>query len=177
MPDKTSAPLRAQSAYRQLSNIAVGLNSASDELGKTIAELDVALRDLNLGITSWVRIAGNSDENGAFWNRNIGYARIGGQWGIALQEDSGNESFEDSYRAEEWLFNSAPRWMRVEAIGKIPELLEKLSQQAKETTDKIKKKTEEAKELAAAIRREAAELRAEAEADALNAQEAAKARK
>lgn len=177
MPDKTSAPLRAQSAYRQLSNIAIGLNSASDELGKTIAELDVVLRDLNLGITSWVPFAGNTDADGSFWSRNIGYARIGSQWGIALQEDSGNESFEGSYREEVWLFNNAPRWMRVEAIGKIPELLEKLSQQAKETTDKIKKKTEEAKLLAAAIRREAAELRAEAETEALNAQEAAKARR
>ncbi len=152
MSDKPSAPERVQAAFRQLSIIATGLNSASDELGKTIAELDAALKQLNLGIAAWVQITGNSDEIGNYWNRTIGYSRIGNQWGIALRKASGNFNNEDRDEIEEWLFNDAPRWMRIEGIGKIPDLLEKLIGQANNTTDQIKKKTAEAKELAAAIK-------------------------
>jgi hypothetical protein len=154
---KIPAPERVQSAFHQLSTVSKDLNFASDELGKTIAELDAALRQLNLGIGAWVQIAGNSDEDGNFWNRSIGYTRIGSQWGIALKEESGNANFEEGYREEAWLFNNAPRWLRVEGISKIPELLEKLIQQAKDTTDRIKKKTAEAKELIAAIKEVTAE--------------------
>ena len=47
--------------------------------------------------------------------------------------------------------------MRIEGIGKIPELLEKLYLQADESTKRIKKKTAEAKELAVAIKAAVAE--------------------
>ena len=157
MSDKPSAPERVQAAFRKLTNIATGLNSASDELGKTIAELDAALKQLNLGIAAWVGITGNSDEEGNHWSRSVGYARIGNQWGIALRTVSGNVNFPDDQDSEEWLFNDSPRWMRVESIDKIPELLEKLAQQASNTTDRIRKKTAEAKEFAAAIKATAVE--------------------
>jgi len=160
MSNEPSAPERVQTAFRQLSNVATSLNSASDELGKTIAELDAALKQLNLGIGAWVQIAGNTDEHGNFWSRRIGYTRIRNQWGIALREESGNENFEEGYQEEAWLFNNAPRWLRIEGIDKIPELLEKLIQQADESTKRIRKKTVEAKELAAAIKAATAELKA-----------------
>jgi hypothetical protein len=41
--------------------------------------------------------------------------------------------------------------MRIEAVGKIPDLLDGLVKQAEETTKKIKTKTEEALALAAAM--------------------------
>jgi hypothetical protein len=156
MSNEPSAPERVQAAFRQLSATAISLNAASDELGKTITELDAALKYLNLGIPAWVQICGNEDENGDFWSRNIGYARIGNQWGIALGTIRGNNNF-DHADEEEWLFNDAPRWMRIEGIAKIPELLEKLTKQASDTTERIKKKTAEAKELAVAIKAAAAE--------------------
>ena len=52
---------------------------------------------------------------------------------------------------EEWAFNDAPRWMRIEAVGMIPELLEHLVEQVEDATKKIKGKTTEARSLAAAI--------------------------
>ena len=80
MPEKEiPAPERVQAAFRQLSTIAKDLNSASDELGKTITELDAALKQLKLGIAAWFQIAGNSDEHGNFWTRSIGYTRIDNQ--------------------------------------------------------------------------------------------------
>jgi hypothetical protein len=158
MPEKKlPAPERVQAAFRQLSTVAKDLNSASDELGKTITELDAALKQLNLGIGAWVVIVANTDEHGNFWNRSIGYTRIGNQWGVALRETSGNENFEDGFQEEAWLFNNAPRWLRIEGVAKIPELFEKLIQQADESTKRIKQKTAEAKELAAAIKSATAE--------------------
>jgi hypothetical protein len=159
MSDKPSAPERVQTAYRQLSVLATDLNSASIELSKTITELEAVLKKLNLGVAAWVQISGNSDENGNYWNRNIGYARIGDQWGIALRTASGNNNSEYE-EAEEWLFDNAPRWMRVEAVGKIPDLLEKLIQQTNDTTERIKKRGAEAKEITAAIKAAAAEPKA-----------------
>jgi hypothetical protein len=156
MSDKPSAPERVQAAYRQLFNVSTALNAASDELTKTIAELDAVLKYLNLGVPAWVQISGNVDENGNYWSRSIGYARIHNQWGIALGTSKGNEG-RDECDDEEWLFNDAPRWMRIEGVGKIPELLEKLIQQANDTTEKIKKKTAEAKELSIAIKAAAEE--------------------
>ena len=76
MPDKPTAPERVQASFRQLSAVATGLNTASDELAKTISELDAALQELHLGISAWVTITGAAtDEDGDYWSRDIGYAK------------------------------------------------------------------------------------------------------
>jgi len=157
MSDKPTLPERVQASYRQLSIAATGLNSASDELGETISQLNAALEPLNLGVAAWVQITGDADEWDNYWSRDIGYAKVGNEWGIALRTRSGNAQDSEPDREESWPFNGAPRWLRVEGIGKIPELLEKLIKQAEETTKRIKQKTAEAKELAAAIKAAAAE--------------------
>ncbi len=151
MTHEPSAPERVQAAYRKLSASATSLNDASDELRIIISVLEDALKKLNLGISTWVKIAGNEESNGDFWSRNLGYARVGGKWGIAFRELSGNQAYDDYEKDESWLFNDAPRRLRIEGVGKIPELLEKLTTQADDTAEKIRKKTAEAKELATAI--------------------------
>ena len=66
-----------------------------------------------------------------------------------------------------WLFNEAPRWMRAEAVGKIPDLLEALVKQAEDTTKKIKERTTQVQELAAAMSKAADEAQpAKEKADA-----------
>lgn len=161
MGNNTSAPERVLASFRQLSTSATNLNHASDELRDTISAFDAALKKLNLGISAWVTISGNEDVNGDFWSRDLGYAKIGDTWGIALRDVTGNHNDpEAGYTThEEWLFNDAPRWMRVEGVGKITDLLESLTKQADTTTQKIKKKTLEAKELAAAISAAVAETK------------------
>jgi hypothetical protein len=57
----------------------------------------------------------------------------------------------DEESVEAWLFNDAPRWMRIEAIGRIPDLLEWLLRQTQETTRSIQKKTAQASEIVQAI--------------------------
>ncbi|HKM84980.1 MAG TPA: hypothetical protein VJW96_02165 [Terriglobales bacterium] len=142
---------RVQAAYKQLSLTATTLNSASDDLGSAISVLDAALQRLNLGITAWVTLSGNEDHYGEWWSRDIGYTRVGDKWGIALKTASGNYGNPDQDSVEKWLFNDAPRWMRIEAVGKIPDLLEALIRQAEDTTKKIQDKTADVLELAAAM--------------------------
>ena len=155
MSTEPSAPERVQAAFRNLSTSATNLNAASDELRKTVSVLEEALKQLNLGISTWVTITGDEQSNGDYWSRDLGYVRFGGKWGIALREVAGNHAFEEDEKDETWSFSDAPRWLRIEGIGKIPELLEKLTKQADDTTEKIKKKTAEAKELAEAIKKAA----------------------
>jgi hypothetical protein len=153
-----NAPLseRIASSYKRLSTASTNLNNASNELGESIARLDAALKGLNLGVSTWVEFAGQIGHDGAFWSRDVGYDKIGNKWGIALRRTWGHEAVDDSYREEVWLFNDAPRRMRIEGIEHVPDLLEKLIKETDTTTQKVKEKTSYAKELAEAITNAAA---------------------
>jgi len=142
---------RVQSSYLQLSLLASDLNTVSDELGKSIAEIDVALKKLNLGVSVWVNISDWEDELDHY-EEQLGYAKIDGKWGIALRTVSGNYNWPDQDKVEQWLFSDAPRRLRLAAIETLPEMLKKLSEEAVETTNKIKGKLAEAKEVAAAVK-------------------------
>jgi len=52
---------------------------------------------------------------------------------------------------EQWLFNDAPRLLRVQAIEKIPELLEALLKNAAEMSNRISERAEEVDALTAAM--------------------------
>jgi len=141
---------RITQSFKKLADSAAMLNLASDELGKAIEPIDAALKKLNLGVEEWYRYSGGSDpESGCYWSRGIGYARVGRKWGLALEVASGEDSGEEN--SETWLFNDAPRWMRIEALDHIPELLERLVKKANKVAEEILKKSEQARELAATI--------------------------
>ena len=152
--EKDSLVQRVESSYRQLSTVASDLNSVSDELGKSVGELDSALKKLNLGISVWVPITGGSSgENESYWGDDLGYSKLAGKWGIAIRTFSGTNYDPDRDEVESWLFNDAPRALRLSAIGKIPDLLEKLSGEATETTKKIRGQLAQAQEVAAVVKR------------------------
>lgn len=143
---------RAATYFTELSSAAKDLNKASDELSQATNAIDAVLQKLNLGIPTWVKIrGGDNPQTGEYWSRELGYAKVGSKWGIALRTREGDYNFPEDESSEEWLFNDAPRWQRVEGIAIIPELFGALIMQTKETTEKIKGKTAEAKNLAAAI--------------------------
>lgn len=142
---------RIADSYKQLAEAAVSLNSASDELAKTIGPVDAALKKLNLGVAAWHSYVHNQDQTtGDYWSRRIGYARVGRKWGLALSTVSGNVNYEDD-DYEEWLFNDSPRWLRIEAVDHIPDLLELLVKEAGKVTTDLQKKTAHARELAQTI--------------------------
>jgi hypothetical protein len=151
MATKLEVPLpdRISASFQELADSAARVNSASDELASAIRPIDAALKRLNLGVAAWYSY--DSFEDGDYYrSRSIGYARVGRTWGLALSTASGYLSSGDEDK-EEWLFNDAPRWMRVEAVDHIPDLLEVLVKQANKVTANLQKKTEKARELADTI--------------------------
>src|SRR5262245_40836862 len=149
MPSKDdSLTFRVSASYKQLSNAANDLNAVSDELGKFIGALDAALRKLNLGIPSWLRLDSREDGSGNYIKRDLGYAKIGNRWGIALRSMTGNHNTPDVSNSEEWLFNDAPRSLRIEAIEKLPDLFDHMVKEVDVATKQIKSRTEQAEHLA-----------------------------
>jgi hypothetical protein len=143
-------PDRAQSAFRKLTASAANLNSVSDELRQTMTEIEAALKKVNVGVAAWVSISTSSDETGDSWSRDLGYTRVGQEWHIAVRITHSDASG-DNQHEEQWPFNDAPRWMRIEAVGKLPDLIEALAKQADDTAQKIRRKNAEAKQFTAAI--------------------------
>ncbi|HEX4542489.1 MAG TPA: hypothetical protein VH114_04925 [Candidatus Acidoferrum sp.] len=150
---------RVTDSFTKLSLAAKDLNKASDELGKAITGIDSVLQMLNLGVPTWVQIHGGEDQytGDEYWSHDLGYAKVGNRWGIALCTRKGYNSDPDQEEAESWLFNDAPRWLRVQAIHKIPDLLEELIKNTTETTQKVKSKIDEANTLAGALKHAAIE--------------------
>ena len=149
--DRLRSTDRIQTTFKQLSQAAVDLNAASDELSKPIYVWETALKKLNLGVPAWVDLSSGEDRAGNWWDRGVGYTKLKDLWAIALRTREGHHASDGSPSQELWPFNEAPRWMRIEAVAKLPELLEALLKQAEDTTQQIRKKIAQASELAEAI--------------------------
>jgi hypothetical protein len=152
---KHPAPLSERisaSLFKELADSAARLNAGSDELAKAIRPIDAALKKLNLGVSAWYVYSGSEepDSDSNYSYRRIGYAKVGGKWGLALSLDSGN-AYSDIDNYEAWLFNDAPRSMRLEAIDCIPDLLEQLVKESNKVAEDLQKKAGFARELAETI--------------------------
>lgn len=144
-------PDRVAQSLKELSAVAARLNAASDEFSKATAPIDAALKKLNLGVEAWHRYAGwGPDQDGDYSERRIGYAKVAGKWGLALATASGSTYSPDEY-GEQWLFNDAPRSMRIEAVEHVPALLEELVKRADQLATDLQEKTFAARELATTI--------------------------
>lgn len=149
MPQKEeSLTVRVSTAYKQLSTAASELNAVSDELGKFVGALDAALKRLNLGIATWIRLDSREDGSGNYIKRDVGYAKLGNRWGIAVRSMTGNHNTPDVSTLEEWLFNDAPRALRLESVEKLPDLFEALIKEAEAVTAQIKARSGQAQQLA-----------------------------
>src|SRR4029078_3618097 len=141
LKDDGSFSERVSSSYRQLSLAASHLNLVSDELGKSIPVLDAALKNLNRGIAPWSRLDRWEDAFGNYSSRYLGYAKVNNRWGIALRTVAGNNNQPEEATVEEWLFNDAPRALRIEAVEKLPDLFENLIKEADVAIKKMKAHT------------------------------------
>jgi hypothetical protein len=149
---------RVEASYRKLSAVASDLNFTSDELGKSISELDSALKKLNLGVSVWVTVRHEDNpDNGWFRAEELGYDKIDGTWGIGLRIRSGEYNDPSSELSEWWRFNEGPRSLRLSAIEDLPELMEELSSAADETAKKIRSRLAEVQEVAGVIKKAAEE--------------------
>lgn len=115
-----------------LKAVAAELNASSDALKAVLADVESALKDVSLGVEAWATFAwegGRQDFQYA-----IGYAKPFGKWGLALRTtDMDSES-------DVVMLNDAPRVLRIEAAGHIPELLTALEARASELLDATHKR-------------------------------------
>jgi hypothetical protein len=150
-----SAQLAAN--YKQLAVAAKSLNEASDEFNTTLEPIEKALERLHLGLECWVRVKTYAVDDPEYHYRDIGYGRRLGRWGILLRECEGDESRQMGTE-ERWFFSEAPRMFRVEAIEKVPDLLERLIKKADNATRRIKSTTAMVRQYADAIDAAVAEV-------------------
>jgi hypothetical protein len=150
--DGDSSVSRVRSSFQHLSSRASDLNALSDQVGKVVARFDAEFNKLNIGISGWVRFQEWTSEDGLeFTHEEVGYARVGNKWGLAVRTMSGNEAADNYTDYQEWLFNDAPRLLRLKAIDKIPELFEKLVLEVDKATKAVDDKLKELQELATAL--------------------------
>lgn len=149
---------RISATYPKLRSVAKDIHEASDELAKAIAPIEKILKKLNIGVPTWTMISGNDDDEGSYWSRDIGYTKLNAVWGLAIRTTSGYHNDPDSYSEDSWPFNDAPRWLRVDAIAKLPDLLETIVKRAEETTKKLRAKAKQASEIAALLQAAASAL-------------------
>jgi hypothetical protein len=170
MTSSDSKVEKVQKHFTLLSAVASSLNEASNELGEVVCVLDEALKKLNIGLTVWVTVANYATEEPSEYSLDeIGYCKVNGQWGIALRHIWGYEALQESSMDGPWLFNNAPREMRIRGVDKIPELIEALSKQAFEITKKVRDKAKTVRELTGVIGQIAREHEAETNKNALEA--------
>ena len=141
MSDQEDSPFeRVIELLPSLAATAANLNEASKALSEVIDRIDAALQRLNLGVTAWVKVRGgdNADKGGShFWCERLGYSRIGRKWGLTLRKMKGDELEYGLEEDEEWPFNEAPRFLRIRAITKIPDLIKELDLEAKKVTEQV----------------------------------------
>jgi hypothetical protein len=151
-PDPEPLPTRVRSSYQKLLAAATALNSASDRFAKLVAEIDAALKPLNIGITSWVQMGSKwMDDHGSIGYDQVGYTKVGGKWCIALSQV---EEFHDGRDdgEETWAFSDGPRSLRLKAIDYLPALLDDLAKKAVDETKNIAERTTDLQQLVSALK-------------------------
>ena len=144
---------RITAAFQTLTESAENINGISNELAKAVAPLDRALKRLNIGVACWTKISGGGGESGGsdYWSRDVGYARVGRVWCLAIRTVNGDERFPDEEVQETWSFNEAPRYIQVRAVDKLPELIEALVEATDATAKRLRQKVAVAQDIAAAV--------------------------
>jgi hypothetical protein len=143
---------RVQKSIKQFPAVASSLNNATDQLVKSVSQLDAVLKKFSIGIPTWVHftppIAGHVPR---CYHEDIGYAKIGGRWSVAIRTVQEDEPDYGPDQIEAWPFSEAPRHLRVLAIKKIPELLEALLRNAAEMAKTMAEGAEEVDALTAGM--------------------------
>jgi len=142
---------RVRKLIEQFPAAASNLNNATDKLGKSVGRIEAVLKKYSLGVPTWVTFNGSPDTTPSYYHEDLGYTKISGKWGIAIRTVSGDLRSDEGDRVECYLFNDAPRLLRVLAISKIPDLLAALLESAAAMSKDLTDKAAEVDALASAI--------------------------
>jgi hypothetical protein len=152
MSDPVPSPsARMAAAFTKLRASAKEIKTVSDELSRSVADLERALRALDLRVGCWTLISEHNKYGDEFWREYVGYREDNKQWRIVVQTSHGHDSQPDEADETTWGFDEAPQYLRVKAVDKLPELIEALVTTVDKTAERMKKKVPSAQELAAAV--------------------------
>ena len=151
MAEGPDPAVRISASIQKLAASAANLNKASDEFGKHALAVNEALQRLNIGIEVWQLIKQTPSDDGSEVNDYVGYARVDGHWGLALS--TVHHEFDGEVESdEEWAFNDGPRSLRIEAIDKLPDLLDKIAGEAEKAARKLESSVGIAEAITKAVR-------------------------
>lgn len=105
---------------KELTAVAAALNEASNKLAEPINEINGFLKELRIGLATWVNVGPEL---------RLGYIKQEKEWGLYIQERTTDNI---------WEFNKAPRPYRVECIPELENLLLHIGRNAMKTTTKIR---------------------------------------
>lgn len=144
------APDRISAAFDKLTVSAKSINDVSNELAKYVSSLEHALERLNVGVACWTKISSGSDGFN-YWSQDVGYTLLSRKWRLAIRTVSGNEGDPEREDGDVWAFNDAPRYLRVKAVDKLPDLIEALVEATDAAAKRLTEKVAPAKEIAGTV--------------------------
>jgi len=149
-------PAQIHQQLQELASAAQTLNELSDQLTKFVSDIEASVNKLNIGVTANVKTEQWSDEEGlstTIWR--LSYEKLSKQWGFAIERLTENLRWgPEAETYESWAFKDAPREHRMQAVEKIPALLEALLEKSKEVASEISGRVNYAKNLAATLNQE-----------------------
>jgi hypothetical protein len=150
MPAKSS---NTTSLLAELTKNAAEFNRASDTINSLIDHFEENLRNLQLGIETWIcdpplysqeAEVENSEgqKGGGTVDTQLGFTKRAGEWGltvrVAVYRFDKTENQWEFLRAEsETPLHDASRQVRIAAMGQFPQLLRVLNAKVREVLDKI----------------------------------------
>jgi hypothetical protein len=145
-------PVETQAKLQKLAAVARTLNDLSDQLSQQVAEIEVAVCKLNLGVPASVIAETSSTENGVRGHCvRLAFDKHAGRWGFQVEELTENLDYPDMDEYQAWPFKDAPRDYRLKTVVRIPELLDALVTKSAEVASDITEKVGYAKQIAAAL--------------------------
>jgi hypothetical protein len=142
-----------QASFQNLAAAANALNVASDTFGDAIRTLDEALNKLNPGVAAWVTVSSSPSEDVPPDTHEVrlGYDKVSGKWGLSVCAVTMDGATGDEETDDSWLFNDAPRNLRLIAIDHVPNLIEALAKQAAHTATRVTEGANVARQLAVSV--------------------------
>lgn len=145
-----------EATLSKLAYVSDSLNKSSDSLSNQILEVESALQRYCLGVAAWVLVSswdvevpviGAMDTN-VTRTLCLGYGKYLGKWGLLLSECEdipfeGNVSF----------LREASRDLKLEAVGKLPDLLKELLKKATELATEATAKAQVTREIAESLKK------------------------
>jgi hypothetical protein len=135
----------------ELTKNAAEFNRATDSINSLIEGFEETLRNLHLGIETWVRYPSlnryDDTENYAdgatvevVVETQLGFTKRAGEWGLAVRTavyTSDEGRLELSRVESEFPLRDASRELRIEALGQFARLLHDLNEKVKDVVQKI----------------------------------------